>query len=326
MSERTPSEPTWKQVLEPRIDAAWAERDRRLRGPDRAAQAGAHRGQGLRRDAPAPRRLRAALRQRPSRGRHLRQAARLRRTSPPRAPTPCGTRPGMMRIKIPFGGVSPEQLEVLADLAEEYSDGILHVTTRQDIQLHFVHIEDTPDLMRRLAAVGITTREACGNSVRNVTGCPRAGVCHTESFDVSPYAKALMLFLLGHPDVQDFGRKFKPAFSGCQHEACGLVQMHDVGYVAQDRERQARLQVRGGRRPRAGAPPGQGALRVHPRGRAAAGRPRRCAESSRGSARSRTAVARASSSWWRSSASRSSAGWWTRSARRCPTTIAGPPS
>ena len=67
------------------------------------------------------------------------------------------------------GGVTPEQMEVLADLAEECSDGILHVTTRQDFQLHYVHIEDTPDLMRRLAAVGITTREACGNSVRNVT-------------------------------------------------------------------------------------------------------------------------------------------------------------
>ncbi len=140
--------------------------------------------------------------------------------------------PGMQRIKIPYGGVSPEQLEALADLAEEYSDAILHVTTRQDIQLHYVHIEDTPDLMRRLAAVEITTREACGNSVRNVTACPRAGVCHTEGFDVSPYAKALMRFLLGHPDVQDFGRKFKPAFSGCDSEACGLVQMHDAGYVA----------------------------------------------------------------------------------------------
>ncbi len=140
--------------------------------------------------------------------------------------------PGMQRIKIPYGGMSPEQLEVLADLAEEYSDAILHITTRQDIQLHYVHIEDTPDLMRRLAAVEITTREACGNSVRNITACPRAGVCHTEGFDVSPYAKALMLFLLGHPDVQDFGRKFKPAFSGCDAEACGLVQMHDAGYVA----------------------------------------------------------------------------------------------
>jgi ferredoxin-nitrite reductase len=144
--------------------------------------------------------------------------------------------PGMQRIKIPYGGVTPEQLEVMADLSEEYSDGILHITTRQDVQLHFVHIEDTPDLMRRLAAVGITTREACGNSVRNVTACPLAGVCRTESFDVSPYASALMRFLLGHPDVQDFGRKFKPAFSGCEHEACGLVQMHDAGYVARVRD------------------------------------------------------------------------------------------
>ena len=100
--------------------------------------------------------------------------------------------PGMQRIKIPFGGLTPEQLDVLADLAEEYSDGICHVTTRQDFQLHFVHIEDTPDIMRRLAAVGITTREACGNSVRNVTACPLAGVCRDETFDVTPYAQALM--------------------------------------------------------------------------------------------------------------------------------------
>ena len=144
--------------------------------------------------------------------------------------------PGMQRIKVPFGGLRAEQLEVLAELAEEYADGILHVTTRQDFQLHFVHIEDTPDLMRRLASVGITTREACGNSVRNVTACPLAGVCHTEAFDVTPYAHALFEFLLGHDDVQDFGRKFKPAFSGCEHEACGLVKMHDIGYLARVRE------------------------------------------------------------------------------------------
>ncbi len=141
--------------------------------------------------------------------------------------------PGMVRIKIPYGGWSPEQMEVIAALAEEYSDAILHVTTRQDIQLHYVHIEDTPDLMRRLAAVGVTTREACGNSVRNITACPLAGVCNTEAFDVSPYAAAMMRFLLGHPDVQDFGRKFKPAFSGCEAEACGLVNMHDAGFLAQ---------------------------------------------------------------------------------------------
>ena len=143
--------------------------------------------------------------------------------------------PGMVRIKIPYGALTTEQMDVLAELAEDYSDGISHVTTRQDIQLHFVHIEDTPDLMRRLAAVGITTREACGNSVRNVTACHLAGVCRTEAFDVTPYAEALMRFLLGHPDVQAFGRKFKPAFSGCEHEACGLVSMHDLGLIAKTR-------------------------------------------------------------------------------------------
>ena len=139
--------------------------------------------------------------------------------------------PGMMRIKIPFGGLTAEQMEVLADLAEEYSEEILHITTRQDFQIHFIHIEDTPDLMRRLAAVGITTREACGNSVRNVTACPLSGVCRTETFDGTPYAQAVMRFLLGHPDCQDFGRKFKIAFSGCEHEACGLANMHDMGGV-----------------------------------------------------------------------------------------------
>ena len=140
--------------------------------------------------------------------------------------------PGMQRIKIPFGGMTSQQMDVLAELAEEYSDGILHITTRQDIQLHYVHIDDTPSIMRRLAAVGITTQEACGNSIRNITACPLAGVCNTESFDVTPYADGATQFLLGHPDCQDFGRKFKIAFSGCAHEACGLTSMHDVGVIA----------------------------------------------------------------------------------------------
>jgi sulfite reductase beta subunit-like hemoprotein/uncharacterized protein (UPF0332 family) len=140
--------------------------------------------------------------------------------------------PGMQRIKIPGGGVNARQLETLAELAEEYSDGIAHVTTRQDFQLHYVHIDDTPALMRRLAAAGITTREACGNAVRNVTACPLAGVCQDEAFDVTPYSRALSKFLLGHPDCQNFGRKFKPTFSGCSQHACGLTSMHDLGLIA----------------------------------------------------------------------------------------------
>src|ERR1700731_3672470 len=150
--------------------------------------------------------------------------------------------PGMQRIKIPFGGLNATQLETLAELSEEYSDGIAHVTTRQDFQLHFIHIEDTPSLMRRLAAAGITTREACGNSVRNVTACPYAGVCPDEVFDVTPYSKALSKFLLGHPDCQNFGRKFKPAFSGCSQHACGLTSMHDLGMIATTREENGKQQ------------------------------------------------------------------------------------
>lgn len=153
-------------------------------------------------------------------------------STPLKGPDTLWDAPGMMRIKIPFGGVSPEQLETVADLSEEYADGVTHVTTRQDFQFHFVHIDDTPALMRRLAAVGITTREACGNVVRNVTACPLAGVCRDEAFDVTPYAKGCSKYLLGHPDTQDFGRKFKIAFSGCSQHACALVTTHDMGAIA----------------------------------------------------------------------------------------------
>src|SRR5579871_1930797 len=152
--------------------------------------------------------------------------------------------PGMQRIKIPAGGLNAKQLETLAELAEEYSDGIAHITTRQDVQLHYVHIEDTPTIMRRLAASGITTREACGNSVRNVTACPYAGVCNDETFDVTPYSKALSKFLLGHPDTQNFGRKFKHSFSGCAQHACGLAKMHDMGMIAATRTENGK-EVRG---------------------------------------------------------------------------------
>ncbi len=143
--------------------------------------------------------------------------------------------PGMLRIKIPYGALTIEQVEVLADLSEEYSDNISHITTRQDIQYHYIHIDDSPDLMRRLAATGITTREACGNVVRNVTACPFAGVCGGEAFDVSPYADALTFFILGHPDCQDFGRKIKIAFSGCETSPCGLTMFHDIGLIAKKR-------------------------------------------------------------------------------------------
>ncbi|MDA1190297.1 MAG: sulfurtransferase TusA family protein [Candidatus Poribacteria bacterium] len=154
----------------------------------------------------------------------------------------------MIRIKIPYGAVTSEQMYELADIAEEYADSISHVTTRQDIQLHFVKIIDTPALMTRLAAVGITTEEACGNVVRNVTGCPKAGVCPDQTFDVTPYAHSLAYFLLGHPELQNFGRKFKIAFSGCTDHGCGLANMHDIGAVAavKDGKRGFKLMIGGG--------------------------------------------------------------------------------
>lgn len=142
----------------------------------------------------------------------------------------------MIRVKIPFGGMTADQLEMLADVAEEFSDNIIHITTRQDVQYHYVDINNTPELMRRLASVGITTQEACGNVVRNVTACPISGVCQDETFDVTAYSKALSAFLLGHPECQDFGRKFKIAFSGCEEHACGLANMHDIGAVAAVKE------------------------------------------------------------------------------------------
>src|SRR6185436_12688151 len=161
---------------------------------------------------------------------------------PTKGPGTMWDAPGMLRIKVPFGGLNPEQLEVMAELAEEYSDGIAHVTTRQDFQLHFIHIENAPSIMRRLGSVGITTREACGNAVRNVTACPYAGVCSDEAFDVTPYSNACAWFLMGHPDTMEFGRKFKPAFSGCAQHSCGLTQMHDIGYTALVREVDGKLQ------------------------------------------------------------------------------------
>jgi sulfite reductase (ferredoxin) len=164
-------------------------------------------------------------------GRELKKLAYPER--PSKGPNTVWDAPGMMRLKIPYGALTPTQLSRIADLADAYADGILHITTRQDIQLHFVHIDDTPDLMRRLADVGLTTREACGNSVRNVTSCPRAGVCSDELFDVTPYARGLADFLLGHDDVQDFGRKFKIAFSGCKQNSCALTNIHDLGFNAQ---------------------------------------------------------------------------------------------
>ncbi|MGZ8383731.1 MAG: sulfurtransferase TusA family protein, partial [Nitrospira sp.] len=115
----------------------------------------------------------------------------------------------MVRIKIPFGGLTGNQLRQVAELADQFATGVGHVTTRQDIQLHFVELKHVPEMMRLLAAVGLTTREACANTVRNVTACHLAGVCQGEVFDVTPYAKTVALHLLRNPLNQSLPRKFK---------------------------------------------------------------------------------------------------------------------
>lgn len=137
----------------------------------------------------------------------------------------------MLRVKIPQGVLTASQLEVMADVADEYSRGFGHVTTRQNIQLHFVPLDTIEMAMRRFADVGLTTREACGNSVRNVTACPYAGVSPDEAFDVTPYAEALTRFLLRHRLSSSLPRKFKIAFEGCPTDHA-LAGINDLGWTA----------------------------------------------------------------------------------------------
>ncbi len=142
----------------------------------------------------------------------------------------------MLRVKIAAGVLTPAQLRVLAGIADEYSTGRGHLTTRENVQFHFVKLENVGAAMRLLADAGLTTREACGNTVRNVTGCPLAGICPGEAFDVTPHALGVSRYLLRHPDFHDLPRKFKIAFSGCENDGdCAVAGIHDVGLIAQVR-------------------------------------------------------------------------------------------
>ena len=138
----------------------------------------------------------------------------------------------MVRIKIPYGRLNADQLERIAEVAEKYTDGIMHATTRQDIQIHWMKLDDIVEMMKDLARVGLTTREACGNSVRNVTATPYAGVHPKEAFDTSPYAHEVAYHLMRHEITQHLPRKFKVAFSGSVDEDGGIVAIHDIGAVA----------------------------------------------------------------------------------------------
>jgi sulfite reductase (ferredoxin) len=137
----------------------------------------------------------------------------------------------MVRVKVPYGSMTPEQLEMCAYIADAYSRGWGHITTRQNIQFHFVQLERIPEVLRDLASVGLTTREACGDTVRNVTGCHLAGACPYEVLDISPWAQATHEHFLHHPYAQRLPRKFKINFSGCVTD-CGQAMFNDVGVIA----------------------------------------------------------------------------------------------
>lgn len=136
----------------------------------------------------------------------------------------------MVRIKVPYGKLSVQQLRRVADLSDEFSTGNLHLTTRQDIQLHFVSLDRTPELWSLLEKDELTIREACGNTVRNVTASPAAGIDPEEPFDVTPYADALFRYFLRHPVGQDMGRKIKIAFSSSEADTA-FTYIHDLGFI-----------------------------------------------------------------------------------------------
>src|SRR5205823_5600833 len=124
-----------------------------------------------------------------------------------------------------------EQLDALADVADRFGRGFGHFTTRQNMQFHFMKMSDVEAAMRRCDEAGLTTREACGNSVRNVTTCERASICEGAPFDVVPYGEALVRYFLRHPLAATLPRKFKIAFSGCDDD-CALAAINDLGFVA----------------------------------------------------------------------------------------------
>ena len=154
----------------------------------------------------------------------------------------------MFRIKCPFGGVTADQLDALGEVSARYAPlGKGHVTTRENFQFHHIRLEDGAAIMRLIGDVGLSTREACGNTVRNVTGCAAAGVCANEPFDVTPYAAAYARYFVRHPFSQSLPRKIKSAFSGCDND-CAITPIHDIGFLprVQDGVKGFKMVVGGG--------------------------------------------------------------------------------
>lgn len=150
----------------------------------------------------------------------------------------------MIRIKLPYGRLTTQQLRRICEVSEEYSTGKLHITTRQDIQIHYVSLDRTPELWAQLEKDDITLREACGNTVRNVTGSPMAGIDPDEPFDITPYAHAFFSYFLRNPVCQEMGRKFKVSFSSSVADtAFGF--MHDLGFIPKLQKDEHGEEVRG---------------------------------------------------------------------------------
>ncbi|MGC1378950.1 MAG: nitrite/sulfite reductase, partial [Anaerolineales bacterium] len=149
----------------------------------------------------------------------------------------------MIRVKVPFGRLTATQLDGLADVMENFSDGRGHITTRQDIQFYWIPIERVPDMLAELGKVGLTSREACGNVVRNVTADPLAGIATDEFFDIRPYANTIVRFLLRNPIAQNLPRKFKISLSGSDADRA-FSAMHDIGILAALKQENGRY-VRG---------------------------------------------------------------------------------
>jgi sulfite reductase beta subunit-like hemoprotein len=158
----------------------------------------------------------------------------------------------MVRVKVPYGAMTADQLDLLADVVTDHSRGWGHITTRQNIQFHFVELAEIPTVMRRMAEVGLTTREACGDTVRNVQGCHLAGACPLEVLDITPWAEAAYRHFVRNPLAQRLPRKFKINFSGCDTD-CGQAMFNDVGVIGATRtfedgsvERGFRVYIAGG--------------------------------------------------------------------------------
>ncbi len=137
----------------------------------------------------------------------------------------------MVRVRVPYGAVSADQLDTLAYVVERYSRGWGHITTRQNLQMHYVQLDEIPEVLEHLGAVGFTSREACGDTVRNVQGCHLAGACPFEVLDISAWAEAANEHLLRNPIGQRLARKFKINFSGCEAD-CGQAMFNDAGVIA----------------------------------------------------------------------------------------------